>query len=286
MVVLFPAMRLATSALVLLCLSMAASACKEEGSIKVHKLKFNGVKAVDEARLKTALATKESSWIPWGRKHYFDRSRFDADLKRVQAFYADRGYPDARVSGFDVKLNDKQDEVDLIVTIAEGEPIKVAAINFTGFDVIPPAHFDRMTKGLPLKIGEPRDRQLVVTIHEMAVNELRDHGYPYAKVSTQEDDGADERQATLDFAAEPGKVAHFGPVEISGNKTVSDHVIENASCRSSPATCISAASCRNRSAGCTGWSYFSSRTSSRATRSSSRKKCRFASRWRKAITSA
>ena len=81
-----------------------------------------------------------------GPKTYFDRSRFDADLKRIQAFYADRGYPDARVTGFDVKLNDKQDEVDLTVTIAEGEPVLVAAIDFRGFDVIPADHLDEMKK--------------------------------------------------------------------------------------------------------------------------------------------
>jgi outer membrane protein assembly factor BamA len=121
----------------ILCLALAAGAaagCKEEGTIQVHSLKFQGVKAVDEGQLKRALATHESSWIPWGRKYYFDRSRFDADLKRIQAFYADRGYPDARVTNFDVKLNSKQDQVDLTITIAEGEPVKVAAIEFVGFD--------------------------------------------------------------------------------------------------------------------------------------------------------
>src|SRR6185436_15754401 len=122
----------------------------------------NGVKAVDASRLKAALATHQSSRIPWGRKYYFDRSRFDDDLKRIQAFYADRGYPDARVTNFDVKLNDKQDQVDLTVTIAEGEPVKVAAINYVGFDAIPAAHLDEMKKTVPLKVGAPRDRQLVV----------------------------------------------------------------------------------------------------------------------------
>jgi outer membrane protein insertion porin family/translocation and assembly module TamA len=202
-----------------------STACKEEGTIKVHRLSFDGVKAVDHGRLKSALATKQSSIIPWGRKYYFDRSRFDADLKRIQAFYADRGYPDARVTNFDVKLNDKQDEVDLTVTIAEGEPVKVAAIEFAAFDAIPAAHLDELKKTVPLKVGAARDRQLVVTTHEMAVNELRDHGFPYAKVATAEDDSADGRQATLTFTADPGKVAHFGPVEISGNKSVGERVI-------------------------------------------------------------
>ena len=72
------------------------------------------------------------------------------DLKRVEAFYADRGYPDARVTGFDVKLNDKQDAVDLTVTVAEGEPVKVASLDFSGFDdVIPAAHLQDLRLSSP-----------------------------------------------------------------------------------------------------------------------------------------
>ena len=213
------------SVCVLILAAAFASACKEEGTIKVHSVKFNGVKAVDVSRLRDALATRQSSKLPWGKKNYFDRARFDADLKRIQAFYSDRGYADARVTAFDVKLNDKQDQVDITLTIAEGEPIKVAAIQFVGFDVIPADHLKQLQSQLPLKVGEPRDRQLVVTTHEMALNELKDHGYPYAKVTTDEQRGASDREVVLTFNANPGKLAHFGPVEIVGNKTVSDHII-------------------------------------------------------------
>src|SRR5262249_53366526 len=73
----------------------------------------------------------------------------------------------------------------------------------------------------------PRDRQLVVTTHEMAVNELKDHGFPYAKVTTGETNpGDDPKKSVLTFTADPGQLAHFGDVEIVGNKSVSDHIIE------------------------------------------------------------
>jgi outer membrane protein assembly complex protein YaeT len=203
-----------------------SAACKEDGgTIKVSKLVFKGVTAVDASRLKAAVATKESSILPWGKKNYFDRSRLETDLKRIEAFYTDRGYPDARVTGFDAKLNDKQDAVDVTVTVSEGEPVKVAAIDFVGFDVIPEAHLADLKKRAPLKVGEPRDRQLVVTTHELALNELRDHGFPYAKVTTTEDSGATGKQVSLSFGAEPGKLARFGPVEITGNKSVGDNII-------------------------------------------------------------
>jgi outer membrane protein insertion porin family/translocation and assembly module TamA len=200
--------------------------CQDEGTVVVKSLKFNGVQSVDEGRLKSALATKTSSRIPWGKKSFFDRTRFDADLKRIQAFYADRGFPDARVTAFDVKLNDKQDGVDLTVTISEGKPVVVTAVTFSGFDGIPPEHLAALQSKAPLKVGQPRDRQVVVAAHDMAVNELKDHGFPYAKVSTGEDDGADGRQASMTFTAEPGKLAHFGPVEVAGNTSVGDNIIE------------------------------------------------------------
>jgi len=219
-------MRRSLPCVFLVALAVAAGGCKEEGTIRVHKLTFNGVKAVDQSELKNALATKQSSILPWGRKQYFDRSRFDADLKRIQAFYADRGYPDARVTGFDVKLNNKQDAVDVVVSIAEGDPIKVASLDFVGFDVIPASHLANLKKSVPLKVGQPRDRRLVVETHELALNELKDHGFPYAKVATNEDDtGATGRDANLSFTAQPGKLAHFGTIEIAGNKSVSDRVI-------------------------------------------------------------
>jgi outer membrane protein assembly complex protein YaeT len=217
-------MRVPIAACALVALALFTG-CKEGGTVKVHSLSFKGVKAVDEGRLKDALATRQSSKIPWGKKYFFDRSRFDVDLKRIQAFYSDRGFPDARVTGFDVKLNDKQDEVDLTVTIAEGAPVLVKSIDFSGFDVIPPAHLDDLKKRVPTKVGQPRDRQLVVSTHEMAVNELKDHGFPYGKVATGEDDGGDGKQAQLTFTADHGKLAHFGTVEVVGNKSVDEHII-------------------------------------------------------------
>jgi len=216
-----PGVRIVT----LLALMAVVGACKEEGTIVVHSLKFEGVRAVDEGRLRAALATKQSSKIPWGKKTYFDRSRFDADLKRIEAFYTDRGYPDARVTGFDVKLNPQQTQVDVTVKIAEGEPVTVGSIDFVGFDVIPEAHLNDLKARMPIKVGQPRDRQFVVSTHEMALNELRDHGYPYSKVSTAENAPSNPKQVVITFTAEPGPEAYFGEVEIAGNKSVSDRVI-------------------------------------------------------------
>src|SRR6476469_6232971 len=122
--------------LLLLLVAVCVTGCRQQGDITIKSLTFNGVEQVDKKALVNALATKQGSRLPWGRKSYFDRRAFEADLQRIHAFYLDRGFPDARVRSFDVQLNDTQDEVKVVVDISEGEPIRVESIGMTGFEVL------------------------------------------------------------------------------------------------------------------------------------------------------
>ena len=117
-------------------------------------------------------------------------------------------------------------QVDLTVTIAEGEPVTVASIDFKGFDVIPPDHLEEMKKRVPLKVGaaarpsarrrDARDGPERAEGSRLSVRE---------RCRPTKTPPATRRQAALTFAAEPGKIARFGPVEIVGNKSVGENII-------------------------------------------------------------
>jgi len=206
--------------------ALAAAGCHEDqGSIEVVDLAFEGVNAVPAGRLRKILTTRESAWLPWGEKRFFSRARFDADLKRLEAFYADRGYPHARVTGTDIRLDKEQKKVRLTIRIAEGTPIKVEHVAFAGFEPLPESHFQELQALAAIKAGQPRDRQLVQATRDLAASELKDHGYPYAVVEAIETPGSQPESVTLRFAAAPGPVAYFGPVDISGNSSISDGAV-------------------------------------------------------------
>ena len=200
-------------------------ACKEDTGIQVKSFKFTGNNAVTTGQLRSVLATTPSAWLPWGTKRYFSRDQFEADLKRIVAFYTDRGYPDARVTSFDAKLNQDQTSVDLTVNISEGEPVVVERVVFEGFEALPENHRRSLDTRLPLKMGQPLDRALLNASREAALDELRDHGHPYASVRLAENPGSGERQRTITFSADAGPIAHHGEIQISGNTTVSEKVI-------------------------------------------------------------
>lgn len=198
---------------------------QEDRQVRVRSLVFAGVQSVDAARLRTALATRVSSKLPWGRRTTFDQSRLEADVKRIEALYADLGFPDARVSGVDARPNARQDAVNITLTIDEGQPVVVTALRFVGFDAVPPDRLKALDASSALKVGQPRARQQVAATRELALNELREAGYAYARVTFEEDDGPSGKAAQITFKAEPGPVARFGAVEVMGNRGVNEQLI-------------------------------------------------------------
>lgn len=206
-------------------MAVVAASCKEDGGVKVTSFSFNGTKAVTPGQLKSVLATSSSSKIPWGQKHYFSRDQFEADLKRIVAFYKDRGYPDARVTSFDAKLNDTQTSVSITVNISEGEPVRVERVTFSGFEPLPEQHRRALENELPLKAGQPLDRAQLQASREAALDELKDHGYPYASVRISDNPGSSDHQRVIALTAETGPLSRFGPIEINGNASVSDRIV-------------------------------------------------------------
>jgi outer membrane protein assembly complex protein YaeT len=221
-------MRRSAPSVVALVVLVTAAGCREEGKggVSVDDLTFHGVQAVSESQIKSVLATGENAFLPWGEKRYFSRDQFEADLKRIQAFYADRGYPDARVESFDLKLNPEQTEVKIDIFIDEGAPVVTERVNLEGFDALPDQREQALIGRLPLQAGAPLDRALLQASRETALDALREHGYPYATVRLTEDPGSADKLKVITLRAEPGTLAHFGPVEIAGNSSVDDQVVQ------------------------------------------------------------
>ena len=213
--------RLATIVLI----AFAAASCRETGDVQVTSIEFSGATAVSADELKGVIATQESGFLPWSRKRFFDRAEFDSDVKRIEAFYADRGYPRAKVVGVDVALNDAKDKVAITVEISEGEPTIVENVMFDGFEAVPADHLERLRGRIPIAAGNPRDQRVILASHDMAVAELRDHGFPYAGVRMVERPGSSETRVVLTVAADTGPEAVFGPISIEGDVSVDESVV-------------------------------------------------------------
>jgi outer membrane protein insertion porin family/translocation and assembly module TamA len=199
--------------------------CHEEEGIEVADLRIEGAEAIPASALRQAISTRESSALPWGQKRYFNRAAFEADLKRIHAYYADHGYPSARVSTFDVKLDESQKKARITIVVEEGAPVVVDEVRWWGFEALTPRQSARVTRSFPLTKGSVLDRSTARAGSLEAARVLHDSGYPYGSVELLESEGPTPGSVVLTLAADVGPRARIGTIEVNGNRSVSDEVI-------------------------------------------------------------
>ena len=66
--------------------SALSAGCHEEGDVKVASLKFEGNRAFKSGQLSNLMVTQSTGWLPWARRHYFNREVFDRDMESLVAF--------------------------------------------------------------------------------------------------------------------------------------------------------------------------------------------------------
>ena len=192
--------------------------------LKVVELRFRGVVHLNESQLRSVMWTRKSSSWPWGEEAYFDCQEFEADLKRIEALYHVEGYPDAKVSSFDVDLDDQRKTASISITVTEGDPIRVGDVVLSGFEVLPESVVQALRDHPPIGPGDILSESAQTRAIDLAMHVLQDAGNAYAQVSvTREVDQSG--RVRLSLKAAPGPMAFFGPIEIVGNLSVADDVI-------------------------------------------------------------
>jgi outer membrane protein insertion porin family/translocation and assembly module TamA len=190
----------------------------------VSRVEFTGVSPSILSELRTTLSIRASSRWPWGRKVYFSRARLADDLRRIEAYYDEHGFADARVDTYDVEMRSPT-EAAITFHVVEGLPVHIASVETFGLEVLPEAVRTRVLGELGLTPGAVRTRAAVDRARELARTALQEEGYPFARVAVLEAEAANGQDIVLTVAAEPGPTAVFGPLTIVGQSSVGESVI-------------------------------------------------------------
>jgi outer membrane protein insertion porin family/translocation and assembly module TamA len=194
------------------------------GRVRITQVDFTGVSQAILPELRAALSTRQSSRWPWGRRVYFSRALLAEDLRRIDAYYAEHGYPDARVDTYDVAMP-SADTVAITFHVVEGDPVHIATIDTFGLEALPEPVRTHLLGEIGLHVGDVRVKGAVDRARELTRTALQEQGYPYARVAVLEAAAPDGKGVALTIAAEAGPTATFGPLTISGESAVGEGVI-------------------------------------------------------------
>jgi outer membrane protein assembly factor BamA len=186
----------------------------------VRGLSFDGNKAIDNETLAAAISTTNSDWFArtpvvrsfLGSKRRLNEKDLERDVERLRLLYRIFGYLEVQV---DTVVSRSDEDVHIKFLITEGEPVRLSRLDILGTDSLP--RHDRLVRDLPLRIGDPFNRQWLQATGDTLTARLRELGYPAARVfllGRTVDSAAREAQVVLRVQA--GRLQVIGRIQVEG----------------------------------------------------------------------
>lgn len=194
----------------------------EEGpKLYVTRIRFDGNKAFSDNELKDVLEVSEKGFFYWlTSSGDLDRAVLDQDVARLNAFYSNRGYINAKIGEPQVDIQDEG--IHITFKIEEGERYKVGKVDVTG-DLILPREQIIEQLGITKEAYFSRER---VRSDILFLTDLyADRGYAYADISPRIEQNKVKQVVDITFVADKGEQVYFEKIIISGNTKTRDKVI-------------------------------------------------------------
>jgi len=188
----------------------------------VTGLELEGVRSVDEAALRERLATRGSDRFAWGDARRLDPDALGEDVKRIQAFYKERGWYRTTVESPEVRP-DGEGRVKIVLRVREGAPVRVASVKVEGLEGAPEAR--ARAGALELEAGQVFAWAAYDASRARLLTALGETGYAAATVKQEARVRANEGTAEVTYRVEPGMRYRFGPVTVTGTVAVPEEKV-------------------------------------------------------------
>ena len=196
----------------------------EGGKTGVRSIEFVGNNAYSAYRLRGIMQTTEMNFLSWLKNSdVYDPDRISADLELIRRFYLKNGYADFRVVGSDAQYDEARQGWVVVVTVDEGAPYTVAAVNVESR--IADVDSATLQSAVRLRAGAVYNGDLVEKSVEGIQREVARKGYAFAAVRPRGDRDPATRTINLSFVVEEGPRVYVERITIRGNTRTRDYVI-------------------------------------------------------------
>ncbi len=201
---------------------------KQGPKARIEKVKFMGVHAFSQRKLRLTLKkTRSHWWLSWATRHdIYSESRYYKDVKKLRKLYESRGYLDVDIGDpiIDSHMNRKKTKKWLVLTIpiTEGVSYKLGTISFKGNHVFTS---DELHKMILLKKGKTLNKLAIDYVRKGIEARYGEKGYIYATATPIFDKHPGKKIANVTFLITEDHVYYVNRIEFYGNTSTRDYVL-------------------------------------------------------------
>jgi len=195
----------------------------EGAAAKIREIRIVGAHAFSERTLLGLFELTTSGWLTWYTKNdRYSRSKLNADLETMRAYYQNRGYLEFAVESTQVTISPDKQDITITISIREGQPYTVTAVRLEG-DYL--GKEDEFKSLVLIKPGQPYNGEAVTQTAKRFTEQFGLYGYAFARVDPRPDIDRATGQVAVVLAAEPQRRVYVRRIEVAGNTRTRDEVV-------------------------------------------------------------
>jgi outer membrane protein insertion porin family len=190
---------------------------------KIKQIRIIGAKGFTEKTLIEQMDLSTGNWLSWYTKaDQYSRSKLNADLETLRAYYLNRGYLEFNIISTQVTVSPDRKNIFIHINIKEGPKYIVTAVRMDGDYLGRDEDFKSLIKIKPGKIYNAEE--IEKTTKKMA-EQFGYFGFAFAKIDVYPELDRKKGQVLVRLHAEPQRRVYVRRINISGNNKTRDEVI-------------------------------------------------------------
>jgi len=195
----------------------------EGDAAKVSSVSIAGMSAFSESALLEQMELSATGWFSWYSKNdRYARSKLNADLERIRAFYINRGYLEFAIESTQVTISPDKQSISIAISVREGQPYTVTAVKLEGDYLGKEAEFQTLVQ---LRPGQPYRGEAVTATAKAFTERFGQYGYAFARVEQRPEIDRATGQVVVVMMASPERRVYVRRIDVAGNTRTRDEVI-------------------------------------------------------------
>jgi len=196
----------------------------DEGeAARIKDIRIVGTRAFSESTLLGQFELTTGGWMTWYTKaDRYSRSKLNADLETLRAWYVNRGYLEFAIESTQVTISPDKQEISIAISIREGQPYTVTAVRLEG-DYL--GKEDEFRSRVTIRPGQPYRGEAVTETARRFADLYGLLGYAFARVDARPEIDRSTGQVAVVLTADPQRRVYVRRIEVQGNSRTRDEVV-------------------------------------------------------------
>jgi outer membrane protein insertion porin family len=195
----------------------------EGDAARISDIRIVGSSVFSESTLRDLMELSTTGWFTWYSKtDRYSRSKLNADLEKLRAYYVNRGYLEFAIESTQVTISPDKQTISIAISVKEGQPYTVTSVRLEGDYLGKEEEFRSLVL---LRPGQPYRGDAVTETGRRFQDRFGLYGYAFARIEPRPEIDRATGQVSVVLAAEPQRRVYVRRIEVAGNSRTRDEVV-------------------------------------------------------------